>query len=136
MDIATRRLRNQRLAGNPLGSADEVVGWLGAVQAQDYPAAVWALGQRTRDATAADVHRLFDAGAIVRTHVLRPTWHFALPADIRWLLSLTAPRLRTALAGRWRDLGIDHGVMGGAEAAFSAALAGGRQLTRAEHGAA
>ena len=51
MDIATRRLRNQRLAGNPLGSADEVVGWLGAVQAQDYPVAAWALGQRTRDAT-------------------------------------------------------------------------------------
>jgi hypothetical protein len=83
MDIATRRLRNQRLAGNPLGSADEVVGWLGAVQAQDYPAAVWALGQRTRDATDADVHRLFDAGTIVRT----------------WLLALTAPRLRTAITG-------------------------------------
>jgi hypothetical protein len=78
------------------------------------------------------VHRLFDVGAIVRTHVLRPTWHFALPADIRWLLALTAPRLRTALAGRWRDLGIDHGVMGRAEAAFS----GGRQLTRAELGCA
>ncbi len=136
MDIATRRLQSQHLAGNPLDAADEVVGWLGAVQAQDYPAAAWALGQRTRDATAADVHRLFDAGAIVRTHVLRPTWHFALPADIRWLLALTAPRLRTALGGRWRDLGIDHGVMGRAEAAFSAALAGGRQLTRAELGGA
>jgi hypothetical protein len=135
MDIATRRLRNQRLAGNPLGSADEVVGWLGAVQAQDYPAVVWALGQRTRDATAADVHRLFDAGTIVRTHVLRPTWHFALPADVRWLLALTAPRLRTAIAGRWRELGIDAGVMSRAEAAFGDALAGGRQLTRAELGA-
>ena len=71
---------------------------IGAVQAQDYPAAVWALGQRTRDATAADVHRLFDAGTIVRTHVLRPTLHFALAADVRWLLALTAPRLRTASA--------------------------------------
>ena len=135
MDIALRRLRNQRLAGNPLGSADEVVGWLGAVQAQDYPAAVWALGQRTRDTTAADVHRLFDAGAIVRTHLLRPTWHLVLPADIRWLLALTAPRLRVAIAGRWRDLGIDGGEVSRAEAAFATALAGGRQLTRVELGA-
>jgi len=135
MDIATRRLRSQRLADNPLETADEVVGWLGAVQAQDYPAAVWALGQRTRDATAADVHRLFDAGTIVRTHVLRPTWHFALAADVRWLLALTAPRLRTALAGRWRELGIDPGVMRSAQDAFADALAGGRQLTRTELGA-
>jgi len=135
MDIAARRLRNQRLAGNPLGSADEVVGWMCAVQAQDYPAAVWALGQRTGSATAADVHRLFDAGAIVRTHVLRPTWHFVLPADIRWLLALTAPRLRNSIAGRWRDLGIDGSEVSRAEAAFGAALAGGRQLTRPELGA-
>jgi hypothetical protein len=135
MDIATRRLQSQRLAGNPLDTADDVVGWLGAVQAQDYPAAVWALGQRTRAATAADVHRLFDAGAIVRTHVLRPTWHFALPADIRWLLALTAPRLRAGIGRRWRDLGIDHGVIARAQAAFCDALAGGRQLTRADLGA-
>jgi hypothetical protein len=135
MDIATRRLRSPRLAGNPLDTADAVVGWLAAVQAQDYPAAVWAIGQRTEGATATDVHRLFDAGAIVRTHVLRPTWHFALPGDIRWLLDLTAPRLRAGLGGRWRDLGIDHGVIAGAQAAFSRALAGGRQLTRAELGA-
>jgi hypothetical protein len=135
MDIATRRLRGQRLAGNPLDTADEVVGWLGAVQAQDYPAAVWALGQRTRDATAADVRRLFDVGAIVRTHLLRPTWHLVLPADVRWLLALTAPRLRTASAGRWRALGIDPGVMSRAEGAFAGALAGGRRLTRTELGA-
>lgn len=136
MDIATRRLRSQRLAGNPLDTADEVVGWLGAVQAQDYTAAVWALGQRTRDATAADVHRLFDAGTLVRTHLLRPTWHLVLPDDLRWLLALTAPRLRTALAGRWRELEIGPGVMSRAQDTFAGALAGGRQLTRTELGAA
>ena len=135
MDIAARRLVSQRLAGNPLETADSVVGWLGAVQAQDYPAAVWALGQRTRGATAADVHRLVDAGAIVRTHVLRPTWHLALPRDIRWLLALSAPRLRTAIAGQGRALGIDRDVMARAHAAFDTALAGGRQFTRAELGA-
>jgi hypothetical protein len=134
-DIAGRRLEAQRLAGNPLDGPAEVVGWLGAVQAQDYPAAVWAVGQRTRGATAADVHRLFDEGAIVRTHVLRPTWHLVLPGDLRWLLALTAPRLRAGLAGRWHALGIDAGVIAGAQAAFQAALTGGRQLTRTELGA-
>jgi hypothetical protein len=134
IDIALRRLQSQRLAGNALDAADAVVGWLGAVQAQDYRAAVWGLGQRTGGTTETDVHRLFDTGAIVRTHVLRPTWHLARPGDIRWLLALTAPRLRAGVAGRWRELGIDHRVVARAQTAFQAALAAGSLLTRAELG--
>jgi hypothetical protein len=132
MDIATRRLHSQRLAGDPLDGAAEVVGWLGAVQSQDYPAAAWALGQRARDVTAAGVHQLFDAGAILRTHLLRPTWHLVLPADIRWLLALTGPRIRAGIAGRLRRLEIDGAVITRAETAFTSVLAGGRQLTRVE----
>ncbi|HAW10548.1 MAG TPA: hypothetical protein DCX12_05680 [Chloroflexi bacterium] len=134
MDIATRRLHSQRLAGDPLDGAAEVVGWLGAVQSQDYPAATWALGQRTRAATAATVNRLFDDGAILRTHVLRPTWHFVLPGDIRWLLALTAPRIRAGIAGRLRDLELDAAIITRAETAFTTVLAGGGQLTRSELG--
>ena len=59
------------------------MGWLGAVQSQDYAGAKWALGQRTRGATEAELDRLFDEGAILRTHVMRPTWHFVHPEDIR-----------------------------------------------------
>jgi hypothetical protein len=135
-DIASRRLQNQRLTGEPFASAVEAVRWLGAVQSQDYAGAKWALGQRTRGATENELDRLFDEGAILRTHVMRPTWHFVLPEDIRWLLELTGPRIRLGLAARYRQLEIDEGVVARAGAAFTAALAGGRQLTRAELGKA
>lgn len=82
-EISRLRLRNQRLDRPTFWKPGEVVGWLCAVQSQDYAAAKWALGTRMRAATDADVERAFDAGTILRTHVLRPTWHFVLPADIR-----------------------------------------------------
>ncbi|MGA9112454.1 MAG: crosslink repair DNA glycosylase YcaQ family protein, partial [Candidatus Dormiibacterota bacterium] len=122
MDIATRRLHSQRLAGEPLDGAAEVVGWLGAVQSQDYQAATWAVGQRTRGSGVSTVNRLFDDGAILRTHVLRPTWHLVLPGDIRWLLALTAPRIRAGMAGRLRALELDPATIARAETAFTTAL--------------
>jgi hypothetical protein len=110
------------------------VRWLGAVQSQDFAGANWALGQRTRDVTGAELDRLFDAGTILRTHVMRPTWHFVLPEDIRWLLDLTGPRIRRGLAGRYRQFEITEGVIARANAAFSASLAGGRHLTSSQLG--
>src|SRR5262249_20428112 len=89
--IADRRLHNQCIAGTGAhrGAAD-VVAWLGAVQAQDYSAAKWALGLRLgHEATAAQIERAFDEGGILRTHVMRPTWHFVTPSDICWMLELT-----------------------------------------------
>ncbi len=133
-DIVARRLRAHRLTGARFSSTLDVVYWLGAVQAQDYGAATWALGQRAEGATEAQINQLYDAGAIVRTHVLRPTWHFALPTDIRWLLALTGPRVRRGLAGRWQQLEIGADVVARASAAIGAALAGGRYRTRTELG--
>jgi hypothetical protein len=133
-DIAARRLRAQRLTGDPFASAVDAVRWLGAVQSQDFAGAKWALGQRTREVTESELDRLFDAGAVLRTHVMRPTWHFVLPEDICWLLELTGPRVRLRLAARHRQLEIDEGVFARTNAAFSAALAGGRHLTRPELG--
>jgi len=134
IDIAARRLRSQRLTGEPSPTAVDAVRWLGAVQSQDFAGAKWALAQRTRRATEAELDRLFDDGAILRTHVMRPTWHFVLPDDIRWLLALTAPRVRLGLAGRYRQLEIDEDVVARASAAFAVALAGGCHLTRPELG--
>ncbi len=104
---------------------------LAAVQSQDYAGATWALGQRCRRVTEATIGHLFDEGAILRTHVMRPTWHFVLPEDIRWLLDLTSPRLRQGLVARYRALELDDKVVARASAAFAAALTG-RHLTRAE----
>src|SRR5712691_5434716 len=136
MGITARRLRAQRLTGKPLASPVDVVRWLGAVQSQDYAGAKWALARRSRAATDAALDRLFDDGAILRTHVMRPTWHFVVPEDIRWLLDLTASRVRAGLASRYRELEIDDRVAARAAAVFAAALAGGRYLTRPELGQA
>ena len=133
-EIAARRLHAQRLTGKAFRSVVDSVRWLGAVQSQDYGGAKWALGQRTRDATDAELDRLFNEGAILRTHVMRPTWHFVLPEDIRWLLELTGPRIRLGLAARHRQLEIDRDVVARALAAFTGALAGRRYLTRPELG--
>jgi len=132
--IPARRLRAQRLTGEPFESPVDAVRWLGAVQSQDYSGAKWALGQRSRGVTDSDLDRLYDDGAILRTHVMRPTWHFVLPDDVRWLLELTGYRIRRGLAARYRELELNDKVVARAGAVFAAALAGGRHLTRTELG--
>jgi hypothetical protein len=130
--IVRRRLRAQRLAGAGFSRPEEAVGALGAVQAQDFAPAKWSVGARARGATDARIQCAFDAGDILRTHVLRPTWHFVLPADIRWLLAATAPRVQTRCAYRYRQLGLDEATLRRGDEALAAALRGGVHLTRAE----
>lgn len=132
LDIANRRLRNQRITAATLKTPADVVSWLGAVQAQDYAAAKWALGLRMQRATDADVDRAINEGAVLRTHLLRPTWHFVTPADIRWMLALTAPRVQAANAYMYRKLALDSAVFKRSTAALAKALQGGQELTRDE----
>ena len=131
-DITQRRLANQQLLTSSLTDPAEVVRRLGAVQAQDYGAAKWGVGARTRGAVDAVVERAASDGSIVRTHVLRPTWHFVAPADIRWMLALTAPRVKAAIAHYDRQLGLDAALFRRSRTVLTRALQGGRQLTRAE----
>jgi winged helix DNA-binding protein len=109
LDIARWRLRTQRLTGPPAASADDAVGSLLAVQAENPSQAAWAVAARTSDPDPADLAALIDSGAVVRTHVLRPTWHFARADDIGWLIDLTAPRLRQVTS---RALSDPHGMDG------------------------
>jgi hypothetical protein len=132
VSIATHRLRSQRLVGTPFDRPDDAVRWLGAVQSQDYPGGKWALGLRMRDATDASLDRAFDAGAIIRTHVLRPTWHFVAPEDLRWMLALTGPRVLAVNKGMERQLELDAKICRRANALFTKALRDGRTLTRVE----
>jgi hypothetical protein len=124
----------QRLTGSQFGTPRDVVACLGAVQAQDYAGAKWALAQRTRDATDAQLDRAFDRGEILRTHVMRPTWHFVAPEDIRWLLALTAPRVHAANAFMYRKLELDSAVLRRSLQVIARALADTRHLTRTELG--
>lgn len=132
LDIARWRLRNQKLAGSGFRKPEDAVAWLGAVQAQDYSAAKWAVGLRTNRITDADVERALNEGTILRTHVLRPTWHCVTPADIRWLLALTAPRVHAVNAYYYRKFGLDAAIFSRSRATLERSLQGGKHLTRSE----
>jgi hypothetical protein len=135
-DLVRRRLANQKLATSTLRSPADVVAWLGAVQAQDYSAARWALGLRVKGLTDAVVEQAFNDGAILRTHVMRPTWHFVAPADIRWLQALTAPRVHALNRYYAHKNGLDDKTLARSRRVIERALGGGHQRTRDELGAA
>src|SRR5438128_282472 len=107
LDIAHRRLHNQHITRRTLETPQALVEWLGAVQAQDFAAAKWALGLRLQGVTDDDIEQAFTDGAILRTHVMRPTWHLVAPEDIRWLLALTAPRVHAVNAHMYRKYEVD-----------------------------
>ncbi len=125
-------MRNLRLSGTPFDAPEGVVRWLVAVQSQDYGPAKWSVAQRTVGVSDAAMDQVFADGTILRTHVLRPTWHFVLPADIRWLLELTAPRVQALNAYMYRELELDGAILKKCNARLVRALEGGNQLTRKE----
>ena len=132
VDIPRERLKNQRIDGRPLKRPIDVVRWLVASQAQDFAGAKWALGLRASGANDAHVERAFNEGAILRTHLMRPTWHFVTQEDIRWMLALTAPRVHTVNGHYYRKLGLDAATLRKATSTLTRALEGGHELTRAE----
>lgn len=128
--VAQRRLASQRLVGAPLGGPEETVRWFGAMQAQEYAAVKWAIAQRTGGLTHTAIDEALADGRLIRTHLMRPTWHLVLPEDIRWIHGLTAARVIAGNAGRSRQLELDEATYGRANALFAKALSGGRRLTR------
>jgi hypothetical protein len=132
VDVPNLRLHNQGLNEPTFKEPGDAVAWLGAVQAQDYTGAKWALGMRLQGATDASLDAAFNAGQILRTHVMRPTWHFVAPADIRWLLSLTAPRVHAVNASLYRRLELDAPTFTRSHGVLEKALEDGKHLTRQE----
>src|SRR5262245_2473919 len=130
--IARRRLASQHLVTPRRTRVADVVRVLGAVQAQDYQYAKWAIAQRTRTILDVDVEAAFSSGVILRTHVLRPTWHFVLPEDVRWMLELTGPRVQRVMSYYGRQLGLDSAAYRKSWRALERALRDGQQLTREE----
>lgn len=131
-EIVRRRLKIQGLSAQVFRDPVDVVTQLGAIQSQDYAGAKWALGQRLSDATDAEVDAAIDAGKILRTHVLRPTWHFVSPADIHWILMLTAPRVHAANAYYYRKAGVDSDTVRRSNKVIAKALRNGTHLMRTE----
>ncbi len=105
---------------------------MGCVQSQLHDMALWAVARRTEDATKADLDAAFAEGEFLRTHVLRPTWHFVDPSDIHWMLALTAPRIRRLMASSTNDIDLTPEALERGSAVIAASLADGEPRTRAE----
>lgn len=137
-EILRRRLLNQQIAETRFKEPAEIVTWLGAMQAQEFAMSKWAIALRLPNDKAGmpvwkdvEIERCFNEGKILRTHLLRPTWHFVAPADIRWVLALTAPRIHTFSSYMYRQLEMDSKTIKRSNDTLAKALEGGKQLTRA-----
>jgi len=131
-EILKLRLKNSGLSNSPFRNARQAVSHLGAVQAQDFAAAKWALGLRVKNSTERTVEKDFNEGTILRTHVMRPTWHFVTPEDIRWMLELTSPRVKSFLAYYNLKLDLDDALFAKSNASIVRALQNRSYLTRQE----
>ena len=131
LDLPGRRLHTQRIATHAFERPEQIVAWLGAVQAQDYLGGLWAIGLRMDGATEPEIERALDERTIVRTWPMRGTLHFVAADDARWMTALMAPRVVARNAGRLqRAYGVDAEVVGRAGEVIRRALEGGRQLSR------
>lgn len=131
-EIAQLRLANQQISASKLKTEKEVVSWMGAVQAQDFPMSKWAVGVRLPGSTEKSVEASIDSGEIIRTHVLRPTWHLVSAEDVYWMLELSAPQIKTAARSRDRELGLTEVAFSRCNTLLENWLHDGHFLTREE----
>jgi len=110
-DIIYRRLINQQIAGERFAEPAGLIQWMGCMRAEDFAAAKWAIGNRVAGSTDKTIEQAFNEGHILRTHLLQPEWHFISPEDIRWMLALTSPRLRSFNKEIYLALGIDTSTL-------------------------
>jgi hypothetical protein len=130
-DIALMRLRNQHVALAQFERPADIVKWQGAVQAQDYLGALWAVGLRMKNASEADIEQALVDKSILRTWPMRGTLHFVPVADARWMLKLLTPRIVQGSARRMhQQLELDEATFTRSKKLFVKSLQGGRQLSR------
>src|SRR5215813_3369339 len=132
MNLVAERLHNQKLSSSESRKPVDIVRWFGAVQSQDFEAAKWALALRMLSATNAKIEEAFNRGKILRTHLMRPTWHFVAHDDIRWLLTLTAPRVNLKCGPNYRKFELDDTVFKRSHKVLEKALRNGKHLARSE----
>ena len=109
--IENLRTYGHQLADPVFDDAHALVSHMGAVQAQNMANSKWALGVRLRQPSLRLVQEAVDSGRIIRTHILRPTWHYVAAEDIRWMLDLTGKRVRTAFLHWFKRAWIDDDIL-------------------------
>ncbi len=130
--IGLRRLLSQHVSVNRLSTVTEVVSWMGAIQAQDLNSAKWAIGVRLPGATVQMVEDAISEGEIIRTHLMRPTWHIVSADDYLAILKLTAPNILSSLTSRRKQLELDETFFKKSNPALEWILRDGNHLTREE----
>jgi Winged helix DNA-binding domain len=131
-EIIRYRLFNQQIAETKFTTPKQILEWMVAMQAQEYAMAKWAIGLRLPGSTDEMVEKAFTKGELLRTHLMRPTWHFVTPEDIRWLLKLTAPRVDALNAFTYRQQELDSKIFRRSNDIISQTLEGGKHLLRTE----
>ena len=131
-DIPHIRLLSQQIAEPTFTKAKDLVAWMGVMQAQDYNMAKWAVGIRLPKATEQMVEAAIHKGEILRTHLLRPTWHFVSADDIHWMLSLSAGKIKAKVKTRHKQLELTESVCKKSNKVIEKALTKNGHLTRKE----
>lgn len=131
-DLLRIRLHNQQLSTNSFKTPKEIVSWMGIMQSQEYAQSKWAIGVRLPESTEQTIDKALDKGEILRTHVLRPTWHYVAAEDIHWMLAIAAPQQRAAQKFRLKFLEITPAILKKSNKIIEKALSNGDHLTRKE----
>jgi hypothetical protein len=131
-EITSLRLSNQNISRAQFNSPGDLLSWMGAMQSQDYPMSKWAVGTRLRGSSETQVNEALDSGSVLRTHVLRPTWHLVAAENIRWMLRLTAPVIKSSAKTRYRNLELDSNLLSGCISIFIKTLENANYQTREE----
>ena len=131
--LAHRRLLNQHIDGEKFETPEEVVKWMGALQAQDYLQSLWAIGLRTQSATVADIEQAIVDRKILRTWPMRGTIHFVPPEDAHWMLTLSAPRMIAGSKRRLEQLELDTTIIEHSQKLFHDALTRRQATLSLEH---
>lgn len=132
-DIVFRRLMNQQIVGEVFTEPAGLLQWMGCIRAEDLAGAKWAMGHRVAGSTDKTIEQAFNQGQILRTHLLQPAWHFVSSADIRWMLALTASKLKAFNKDIYHALGIDPAVLKKSKRVIVRALEK-EQMTRSQLG--
>jgi hypothetical protein len=132
MNIPQIRLSQQKINQQDLSTPQEVVAYMGAIQAQDFPMSRWAIGLRLPKSNDEMIEKALNDGHLVRTHVLRPTWHIVSGQDARWMLALSVRCIKSAMNSYDKNLGIDAAMYVKTNDLIAKALEGGKNLTRQE----
>jgi hypothetical protein len=131
-EISNARLRSQKVETTEFSTAREIVSWMGAMQAQDYSMAKWAIGSRLSDPSDQRIESSIDKGEIIRIHVLRPTWHFVSSDDVYWMLELSAHKIKSSFKSRHKELGLTDSIITKTAGIIEKTMANGKSSTRDE----